>query len=98
LLSLVFIIYNYRFLSFGLIKNPIYSSIVIAATIIHAFFINRWLISFMLYLDEGRTPLGWTFNYTWFTLLIFGVLLVVSDELVGKKFQKNRSLNIPKSF
>ena len=89
IVSISFILFNYWILNFKWVQNIAYSIPIILASLILAFVINGLIISLMLKLDEGRTPLGWTFNYTWFTLLIFGLLLVFSTEVIGMRMNKN---------
>ena len=95
IVSICFILFNYWILNLKWIQNILYSKPVILTSLILAFVFNRLIISLLLKLDEGITPLGWTFNYTWFTLLIFGLLLVVNTEIIGtgisKKYMPNKT-------
>ena len=88
IIAIGFIFFNYRVLHLKLIKNIIYSILTIISTFYLSFIINGLIIFLMIKVDNERTPLGWTFNYTWFSLVIFGLLLVISTELVGIRISK----------
>lgn len=92
IVSIGFVLFNYRILRLPWSRNILYSVPAILVSLILAIIICGAMIAIMLAIDQQRTPLGWTFNYTWFSLLIFGILLVVTTELIGVRMIKN---NLP---
>ncbi|CAL2101240.1 conserved membrane protein of unknown function [Tenacibaculum sp. 190130A14a] len=91
IISIGFLFFNYQVLQLKWIKNILYSMPVIVVSFILSLLINGLIISLMLKLDQGKTALGWTYNYRWFTILIFGILLIISTELIGIRISKKHT-------
>lgn len=87
---ILFILFNYRILKLKWITNLIYSTITVIVSFILSSILYGLILFFMLTLDGGTTPLGWTFNYLWFTAFIFGLLLIVITELIGVRMAKKQ--------
>ena len=46
------------------------------------------IMRYLHYLDQKRTPLGWDYNYQWFSLIFVALYLIFSIEYIHKKNSK----------
>ena len=69
--------------------NIIYSVLTYLISTIISVRIFVLIMDYLERMDQQMTPLGWQYNYKWYELLIVGLLLVISTELIGKKLRKS---------
>ena len=85
---LALLTFNHLILNMRWYINLLYSTVLGAVGYVTAFWVSEAIRYYLLRADQQQTPLGWTFTYTWFSFLIFGVLLMLCSEFLGKRFAR----------
>lgn len=49
------------------------------------------LMKLLEFLDQKRTPLGWQFNYIWFTMIFLSIYLIISTNWIYKRMNRKLS-------
>lgn len=83
-----FLIFNHLTLNISFVRNFIYSLIALPLTYIIAKILFGIVIGIFVRLDNGKTPLGWEFQYMWSVIPIMTLLLIILTELYRKKNKK----------
>ena len=88
LVGISFIVFNHLILKISIFKNFIYSLTGITLTYIFAKIIFGIVIGIFVRLDNGKTPLGWEFQYMWSVIPIMTGLLIILTKFYGKRLKK----------
>ncbi len=88
LIGLAFPIFNHLVLEITIFKNAVYSVIGVFLAYIFAKIIFGIVIGIFVRYDDGKTPLGWEFQYMWSVIRIMTGLLIMLTEFYGKKLKK----------
>ena len=83
-----FLMFNHLILKIPIFKNFVYSLVGITLTYVLAKIIFGIIIGFFVRLDNGKTPLGWEFQYMWSVIPIMTGLLIILTKFYGKKLKK----------
>ncbi len=94
LVGISFIVFNHLILKISVFKNLIYSLVGITLTYILSKIIFGIVIGFFVRLDNGKTPLGWEFQYMWSVIPIMTGLLMILTEFYGKRLKKPVCKNV----
>lgn len=83
--GICFILFNHFVLKISIFKNIIYSLIGIVLAYILARIIFGIIIGVFIRLDNGKTPIGWEFQYIWSVIPIMTILLIALTKLYTKR-------------
>ena len=75
--------YNHRFLEIKPVGNVLWSTASSFLSMVLSYHLMRVIIDYMLYLDEEKTPLGWSWKYWWYMLLAHAILLSTFTLLIS---------------
>ncbi|MBA6156439.1 hypothetical protein H3Z83_07940 [Tenacibaculum sp. S7007] len=94
IVGISFIMFNHLILKISVFKNFFYSLVGITLTYIFAKIIFGIIIGFFVRLDNGKTPLGWEFQYMWSVIPIMTGLLIILTKFYGKRLKKPVKKNV----
>ncbi|QHI34739.1 hypothetical protein IMCC3317_00830 [Kordia antarctica] len=87
-LLLYFFILNIFLHKKHFLKAFLYTILTIVISSILALFTFAILMNILQYVDQQRTPLGWQFNYQWFSMIFLSLYLIISINWIYKKMNR----------
>jgi hypothetical protein len=83
-LYLLALLYAHFFVTRKLILNLVITSILFKVAFFISYHSVEAFMNYLMKMDKGKTPLGWTFKYRFLDILSINVLLLLSFEAVRK--------------
>ncbi len=90
-ICIAFLLFNITVLGIRVVPNLVYSGFAAILLLPSSIFCVQLWVAHLEKLDNGVTPLGWQFQYKWLELLVFGVLLMVGTEVIGKRLSQAKT-------
>jgi hypothetical protein len=91
ILILYFFILNIFLHKKHLLKASIYGVITAILSYVLASITFALILAYFQYLDQQRTPLGWSFNYHWFRMIFLSIYLIISINWIDKRMNRTAS-------
>lgn len=91
ILILYFLILNIYLHRKKYIKVILYSIVTAILSFVLAYITLGTIMSYLHYLDQQRTPLGWSLNYQWFSMIFLSIYLIISINWIDKRMNRQTS-------
>lgn len=91
ILIVYFLILNLFLHKKHVLKTLLFIVITAILSFVLAYVTFGILMNVLRFLDKNRTPLGWSFNYQWFTMIFLSAYLIISTNWIHKRMNRQSS-------